>query len=89
MAKVITLSDKCIGCGACVAACPNEAVKFKEGFTETEIDKCTSCLACIEACPVKARIRLPDDFKPKKGSYTTKELEKLGFEIKGTEAVKK
>lgn len=64
MATMIT--DDCIGCGACVDECPNEAISVgPDGFLH-RIDphKCTECVgfngreACAQACP--ADCCLPD-----------------------------
>ncbi|HET6455980.1 MAG TPA: glycyl-radical enzyme activating protein [Armatimonadota bacterium] len=43
---------KCIGCGRCVEACPNDAL----GFGEERIDraKCRVCGECVQVCPSEA-----------------------------------
>jgi Fe-S-cluster-containing dehydrogenase component len=60
---VLVNADKCIGCGACVLACPYGA-RFMNPITGVA-DKCTFCNhriyqgklpACVEACPTGARI---------------------------------
>jgi len=46
---------KCIGCGSCVAVCPNQAVKIgKDGKAEIDPKKCKECGRCAEICPVGA-----------------------------------
>jgi len=45
---------KCIGCGACIAACPVKAISFKSGKASINQKKCKKCYACIEVCPVNA-----------------------------------
>ena len=46
--------DACIGCGACVAACPFCAlVQRTDGKVEVN-EACTACGACVETCPVAA-----------------------------------
>ncbi len=47
--------EKCVGCGACEAACPQEAVSLKKGAVLTDETACTGCGACVSACPQKAR----------------------------------
>lgn len=55
------IQDKCVGCGACVRACPSPEANIlkvlENGKTVTEInpDKCIACGECIKACSVKAR----------------------------------
>ena len=50
--------DECIGCGACVDACPFGALKLVDNIATVD-DKCTACGACIEVCPVDA-LKLPE-----------------------------
>jgi len=45
---------KCIGCGACVAQCPVQAIELKGGKAVINPKKCTKCGTCIEICPVQA-----------------------------------
>ena len=52
MAKQLTLDkNKCTGCGACVAACPQKARAITEGYAKTEESLCNQCGACLESCP--------------------------------------
>lgn len=48
MAYVI--SDDCIACGSCMAACPAEAISEGDKYSINP-DVCLSCGTCAEACP--------------------------------------
>ena len=49
----------CIGCMACISACPNGAIVIengKMGFPVPKINKqCKDCGACLHECPMNAR----------------------------------
>lgn len=46
--------EECTGCGACVDACPVEAIKLDDGIAVVDEDTCTECGLCEDACPVGA-----------------------------------
>ncbi len=47
--------DLCIGCGACLASCPVEALELDDnGLAECNEDACIDCGACVADCPVQA-----------------------------------
>ena len=50
------ITDECIGCGACAAECPVEAITEKDGKYEINADACLDCGACAGACPVGAPV---------------------------------
>lgn len=50
--------EKCIGCGACVYACPFGALELLSDKAEVK-DACTLCGACTTSCPVEA-ITVPE-----------------------------
>ena len=47
--------QKCISCGACVSACPVNAIKFDEnGKAVIDPKICIKCGTCQAICPVNA-----------------------------------
>ncbi|QDR80294.1 electron transfer flavoprotein subunit alpha [Sporomusa termitida] len=55
MAVVIN-KEECIGCSACVSACPFGAIEMQDSKAIIT-DACTQCGACIDICPVAAIVR--------------------------------
>ncbi len=60
MAKVTFDTDRCKGCGLCVAACPKGIVSLAherinaKGYHPAEVvdmDKCVGCASCARMCP--------------------------------------
>ena len=51
-------AEKCLGCGDCVRACPNQALTLGVGAEGARIaidhDACRACGACVAACPSEA-----------------------------------
>jgi pyruvate formate lyase activating enzyme len=43
--------EKCILCGKCVDACPNNALKLSENYVMYNKSLCELCGSCISACP--------------------------------------
>lgn len=51
---MVVNNEKCLGCGACVAMCPVEAIELVDGVAKIDQEKCISCGACQGSCPVEA-----------------------------------
>lgn len=49
-----TISDECIMCGACAAACPVSAIAEGDGKYAVDADTCIDCGSCEATCPVGA-----------------------------------
>lgn len=43
--------QKCVGCGACVLACPEKAVALSGGKARVDRGRCVGCGSCVEVCP--------------------------------------
>lgn len=52
--------EDCIGCTACIKACPVDAIVGANKQSHTVIaEMCTACKACIEPCPVDCIDMIP------------------------------
>lgn len=45
--------DACIACGACVDACPTDALTVTDVCVVDE-DACIDCGSCVSVCPTEA-----------------------------------
>ena len=50
---MIAITAACTACGACLATCPEHALRPYLGRLVV-LDRCTDCLECIEICPADA-----------------------------------
>ena len=46
--------SKCVGCEACVATCPVEAIKKEGNVCVIDGPACVDCGACEGSCPTEA-----------------------------------
>ncbi len=47
------ISEECIACGACISACPVDAITEGDIYV-IDSAKCTDCGGCADVCPVGA-----------------------------------
>lgn len=51
------ITDSCIGCGSCVAVCPQDCIRQDSIPLRIEQEHCLHCGNCMTACPVGAVVR--------------------------------
>ncbi len=49
--EISYFKEKCLKCGLCVEACPNNAIKLTVDGVVRDKDLCLLCAKCVEACP--------------------------------------
>ena len=53
--QILFWEDRCLGCDACLDACPQSAIAVDEGGQKTVLsDRCNLCGRCLEACYAEA-----------------------------------
>lgn len=52
--------DLCLGCEACIAVCPHDAIELCQGRAWINPSLCDECGACAEVCPQGAVQPAPD-----------------------------
>lgn len=53
--EVMLWESRCIRCGACIPACPLDAIDRYDGRVVTDREVCIACASCMDACTAEAR----------------------------------
>ncbi|MEM4297044.1 MAG: Coenzyme F420 hydrogenase/dehydrogenase, beta subunit C-terminal domain [Nitrososphaerota archaeon] len=51
LASAVIDADRCVKCGACIAACPSNSIGIAEDYKPTLVKMCTGCSFCWDICP--------------------------------------
>ena len=65
-ASAVIDADRCVGCGACIAACPSRSIGVGTDGLPTLVRMCTGCSACWDYCPMAG-------FRPEKLNHQVEE----------------
>lgn len=77
--KEICKIEKCMGCLACVNACPKQCISIgedKDGFIQPLVDDsvCIGCNKCVKVCPANGQLQLKDPVKVLAGQICNEKL---------------
>ena len=76
------VSERCIGCGACVAVCPTGAVSMRDGVSQIDRSLCSSCFSCVDACTSRTLTVIGQTWSPE--DLTSEILkDKVFFDLSG------
>ena len=56
--EAVRVTDACTACGACLATCPERALRRAPKRPLVVEAACTACWACIEICPAGAIVEI-------------------------------
>ena len=57
--------EKCTGCGACIEACPNKAIRRNGEKVSTDVESCNHCGVCEDYCLTCARTVTGKEYTPR------------------------
>lgn len=53
--EIASFHKRCINCGECVKACPNQAIEYKDGVYKIDDRLCDRCGKCVSVCYAESK----------------------------------
>jgi Fe-S-cluster-containing hydrogenase component 2 len=83
MQRMLYVDDaRCTGCGACIEACPSQAIALEGGLARIDQARCTACEACVAMCPIGAieKLEAPvSSYAPVTAVLSPKQVERAAY----------
>ena len=80
--QIMEFPRKCIGCGACVKACKENAIHPQEDGLRIDRQRCTNCFACTDVCYAEAKTIVGEE-KTADEIFTEVNKDRFFYEIRG------
>jgi dissimilatory sulfite reductase (desulfoviridin) alpha/beta subunit len=78
----VVMPERCIGCGKCVRACPDQAISPQDDVVSISGDLCLGCGTCIRVCEQSALVPVSCGFRVVVGGKLGRRP-RLGQELPG------
>ena len=79
--RIVIDQDTCISCGACIEACPYDALEYDDNMKARLIwDKCQDDFSCVSVCPVTCIYKTeeaPQEYKDRDGWYRFEDFDSV------------
>ena len=81
-AEIMESPSKCIGCGACMKVCPEQAISLKEDGPRIDRSKCVHCFRCTDRCYAGAKYPVGREYEIQE-LYKEIEKDKIFYDMNG------
>ncbi len=80
--EIMESQGKCIGCGACVKVCPENAISMVDDGLRIDRDKCRRCFKCVDRCYAGAKYQVGREYTAEE-LYKEIEKDRVFYDMKG------